>query len=115
MKKIISSIENALTKAEAKIGRPAVATIRRDVVNRAIERGEFEELILAYSYSEGTDTEVQNKLATAEPLLQRFGWGLRPDCWVDPKIHLINGKECYEISIRFHSNLSYDMYVPVAV
>ena len=74
--KILKSIENALAKREAKIGRPAIATIRRDVVQKAIERGEFEQIILAYSHTDDFSYDVENKIVTSESLLKRFGLAL---------------------------------------
>jgi hypothetical protein len=116
--KIRQSIENALAKAKEKRGVATVATIRRDVVERAIKREEFESIKCAYHYTDDYLWDMvnefgQKKSVSAEALLKKFGW-TKPDCWVDPKTKEINGKKCYEISISFHSNLAYDMYVPVA-
>jgi hypothetical protein len=116
--KIRKSIESALAKRQAKVGRPAVATIRRDVVKRAIERGEFELIKCAYHYTDDYLSDYANgynegKVVSGEYMLKHFDWPY-PDCWVDPKLKEINGKQCYEISISIHSNLAYDMYVPIA-
>ncbi|MGM1416374.1 hypothetical protein ACS2BX_26030 [Bacillus cereus group sp. BceL300] len=114
--KIRQSIEKALTKAKEKRGVATVATVRHDVVRRAIERGEFELIKCAYHYTDDylhdyANNYNQNQPVSGESIVKRW-W--HPDCWVDPKTKEINGKQCYEISISFHSNLAYDMYVPVS-
>lgn len=115
--KILKSIENALAKAEAKRGKATVATIRQDTVRKAIEREEFELIKCAYSLTDDYAWDNANefgwkKHVTKETMAREYSI-LTPSCWVSPKIFTINGKECYEISISFHSNLSYDMYVPL--
>ncbi len=116
--KILKTIENALTKAEQKRGRASVATIRQDTVRKAIERGEFELIKCAYHYTDDYAWDYANnngfKASVSKEGMAREFSILTPSCWVDPKIHIINGKECYEVSISFHSNLAYDMYVPVS-
>ncbi|MEX3625064.1 hypothetical protein [Viridibacillus arvi] len=116
--KIIKSIENALTKAEQKSGMASVATVRQDTVRKAIERGEFEKIKCAYHLTDDYAWDNANNFGwkrnvTQETMAKEFSI-LTPSCWVSPKKIDIDGKECYEISISFHSNLSYDMYVPVA-
>jgi hypothetical protein len=112
--KIRKSIENAIKKSG---GKRIFATIRQDVVKRAIERGEFLKLKRAYRYTDDYAWDAENNFGRGwvgkEVLLQEYEW-LNPSCWVDKKIHTIDGVDCYEISIMFHSNLAYDMYVPVA-
>jgi len=115
--KILKSITNALTKAEEKRGVASVATVRQDVVRRAIEREEFELIKCAYHLTDDYAWDAVNnfghdKNVTKEYMMKEYSI-LTPSCWVDPKLHEINGIQCYEISISFHSNLSYDMYVPV--
>jgi hypothetical protein len=115
--KIIKSIENALTKAEAKRGTPTVATVRQDTVRKAIERGEFELIKCAYDMTDDYAWDAVNnfgwkKRVSKETMAREYSI-LTPSCWVDPKTHTVNDIECYEISISFHSNLAYDMYVPV--
>lgn len=115
--KILKSITNALTKAEEKRGVASVATVRQDVVRRAIEREEFELIKCAYHLTDDYAWDAVNnfghdKNVTKEYMEKEYSI-LTPSCWVDPKLHEINGVQCYEISISFHSNLSYDMYVPV--
>lgn len=116
--KILKSIENALAKAEAKRGRPTVATVRQDTVRKAIERGEFEKIKCAYHYTDdyaldSANNFGQDKDVTQETMAWEFNI-LTPSCWVSPSTKTINGKNCYEVSISFHSNLTYDMYVPVS-
>jgi len=109
--KVLKSIEKALAK------RPGyTATIRQDVVRRAIERGEFERIKCAYSYTDDYAWDSANnhgykESVSKEAMLSEYSI-LTPACWVDPKPHEVNGKQCYEVSIMFHSNLHYDMYVP---
>lgn len=117
MKKIIKSIENTLAKTEAKRGRPSASTIRQDTVRKVIERGEFLNIKCAYHMTDDYAWDNANDhgfkaSVSKETMLREFSI-LTPSCWVDPKLHEINGKKCYEISISFHSNLAYDMYVPV--
>jgi hypothetical protein len=116
--KILKSIESALVKAEEKRGAKVVATLRQDVVRRAIERGEFENIKCAYHMTDDYAWDNANdhgyKKSVSKETMAREYSILTPSCWVSPKIFDINGKECYEISISFHSNLAYDMYVPVS-
>ncbi|KEK23855.1 hypothetical protein [Bacillus gaemokensis] len=113
MKKIIKSITNALAKAQEK--NRGVATLRYDVVKRAIEREEFEKMICAYHYTDDYVWDSVNNFGqgevSKESLLQKFGW-LTPSCWVQVKD--IEGKKYYEVSVSFHSNLAYDLFIPVA-
>ncbi|WP_324655086.1 hypothetical protein [Bacillus paranthracis] len=115
--KIVKSIVNALTKAEAKRGVASVATVRQDTVRKAIERGEFEKIKCAYSMTDDYAWDAVNnngwKDNVGQETMAREYSILTPSCWVSPKKFIINGIECYEISISFHSNLAYDMYVPV--
>jgi hypothetical protein len=115
--KILKSIENALTKAEQKRGRACVATIRQDTVRKAIEREEFEKIKCAYHYTDDYAWDNENNFGHKDSVsiktMMREYSILTPSCWVDPKTHMINGKECYVISISFHGNLAYDMYVPL--
>lgn len=115
--KIRKSIENALAKAKEKSGVPCVATVRQDTVRKAIERGEFEKIKCAYDLTDDYAWDAANefgwkKSVTKETMAREYSI-LTPSCWVSPKTFEVNGKECYEISISFHSNLAYDMYVPV--
>ena len=114
--RILKSIENAKARAEKK-GRKWGSTIRQDVVRRAIERGEFEALECKYSYTDDYlwDNAVNfgRRFVTAERMLREYSI-LTPSCWINGEKKNINGKECYEVTINFHSNLSYAMYVPVA-
>jgi hypothetical protein len=115
--KILKSIEKALAKTEAKRGRPSVATIRQDTVRKAIERGEYKRIRCAYHYTDdyawdAVNNHGQRDIVSKEAMLSEYSI-LTPSCWVDPKLHEINGEKCYEVSISFHSNLAYDMYVPV--
>lgn len=116
--KIVKSITNALAKKEEKVGFASTATIRQDVVRKAIERGEFEKIKCAYHMTDDYAWDNANdhgfKDSVSKEAMAREFSILTPSCWVAPKIHTINGKECYEISISFHSNLAYDMYVPVS-
>jgi hypothetical protein len=116
--KIRKSIESALDKAKEKRGTATVATIRQDVVRKAIERGEFEKIKCAYSYTDDYAWDAVNDHGHKDSVSQEtMAWEYRvltPSCWVSPKLFEINGKQCYEISISFHSNLAYDMYVPIA-
>ncbi|MED3976077.1 hypothetical protein P4639_22025 [Priestia megaterium] len=105
--KIIKSIEKVLPKKSS--------TIRQDVVRRAIERGEFELIKCAYHLTDDYAWDAVNnfgydKKVSKEYMLKEYSI-LTPSCWISGK-KLINGKMCYEISISFHSNLAYDMYVP---
>jgi hypothetical protein len=116
--KIRQSIENALAKVKEKRGTATVATVRQDVVRRAIEREEFELIKCAYSYTDDYAWDNANdfghkKSVSTKTMLWEYSI-LTPSCWVSPQLFEINGKQCYEISISFHSNLAYDMYVPVA-
>ncbi|HDR8453991.1 TPA: hypothetical protein QC364_000783 [Bacillus cereus] len=115
--KIVKSIVNALTKAEEKRGVASVATVRQDTVRKAIERGEFEKIKCAYSMTDDYAWDAVNnngwKDNVSQETMAREYSILTPSCWVSPKKFIINGIECYEISISFHSNLAYDMYVPV--
>jgi hypothetical protein len=117
--KILKSIENALAKAKEKRGFEAVATVRQDTVRKAIERGEFEKIKCAYhmtdDYAWDNANDFGYKEGVSKEVMLKGYRVLTPSCWVDPKLHEINGKKCYEISISFHSNLAYDMYVPVEV
>jgi hypothetical protein len=115
--KILKSITNALTKAEEKRGQVSVATVRQDVVRRAIERGEFELIKCAYHMTDDYAWDAVNnfgydKDVTKESMAKEYSI-LTPSCWVDPVAKRINGIDCYEVSIQFHSNLAYDMYVPI--
>lgn len=115
--KIRKSIENALTKSEAKAGRKVSATVRQDTIRKAIERGEFELIKCAYHLTDDYAWDAFNEFGwknkiTQETMAREYSI-LTPSCWVDPRIKNINGKDCYEVSISFHSNLAYDMYVPV--
>ncbi|HDR8003413.1 hypothetical protein OWP19_23485 [Bacillus cereus] len=116
--KIRQSIEKALTKAREKRGVATVATVRQDTVRKAIERGEFEKIKCAYSMTDDYAWDAVNnngwKDNVSQETMAREYSILTPSCWVSPKKFIINGKECYEISISFHSNLAYDMYVPVS-
>lgn len=117
MKKILASITNALTKAEQKRGVATVATLRQDTVRKAIERGEFEVIRCAYHMTDdyawdNVNNFGQKDSVSAKAMLREYSI-LTPSCWVSPKLFERNGKKCYEISINFHSNLAYDMYVPV--
>lgn len=113
MKKIIKSIKNALAKAQEK--NRGVATLRYDVVKRAVERGEFEKIICAYHLTDDYVRDNVNNFGrgekSKESLLQYFGW-LKPSCWV--QVREKDGKKYYEISVEFHSNLAYDVIVPMA-
>ncbi len=116
--KILKSIENALAKKMTKTGVATVATVRQDTVRKAIERGEFEKIKCAYHMTDDYAWDAVNNFGqreiSKEGMLREFSI-LTPSCWVDPRLREINGKKCYEISISFHSNLAYDMYVPVEV
>lgn len=113
MKKIIKSIKNALAKAQEK--NRGVATLRYDVVKRAVERGEFEKIICAYHLTDDYVRDNVNNFGrgekSKESLLQYFGW-LKPSCWV--QVREKDEKKYYEISVEFHSNLAYDVIVPMA-
>lgn len=115
MKKFIQSITKALAKAQAKNPSRGVATLRYDVVKRAIERGDFEKIICAFHYTDDYVWDNVNNFGrgevSKEVLLQRFNV-LTPSCWVQVKD--IKGKKYYEVSVSFHSNLAYDVLVPVA-
>jgi hypothetical protein len=116
--KIRQSIEKALVKTQEKRGTASVATIRQDTVRKAIERGEFELIKCSYSYTDDYAWDAANNFGRdASASQKQMAWEfsiLTPSCWVDPRPRTINGKQCYEISISFHSNLAYDMYVPIA-
>lgn len=113
--RILKSIENALSKA--KESRRS-ATLRQDVVRRAVERGEFKGIRCAFYYTDDYVWDEVNNYGRGEvsgaTILNKYNI-IRPSCWVDKKTVNVRGVECYEISIMFHSNLSYDMYVPVSV
>lgn len=116
MKKIINSIQKVLAKIEGIENRYS-ATIRQDVVRRAIERGEFLKIKCAYHYTDDYAWDAVNNhgkkdSVSQETMLHEYSI-LTPSCWVDKKIHTIDGVDCYEISVNFHQNLAYDMYVPV--
>jgi hypothetical protein len=115
--KIRESIEKALAKTEAKRGMACVATLRQDVVRRAIERGEYKLIKCAYHYTDDYAWDAQNdhgyKASVSKTAMLSEYSILTPSCWVDPKLHEVNGEKCYEVSISFHSNLAYDMYVPL--
>lgn len=116
--KILKSIENVLAKAEAKRGCPTTATVRQDTVRKAIERGEFEKIKCAYSMTDdyawdNSNDHGRRDSVSQETMSHEFSI-LTPSCWVSPNTKEINGKDCYEITISFHSNLAYDMYVPVS-
>lgn len=115
--KIRQSIEKAIKRAEEKGKNWIGATIRQDVVKRAIERGEFERIECAYHYTDDYAWDYANNFGkgevTAKHILDKYEI-FKPTCWVDREKKNVNGKECYVISILFYSNLSYDMYVPVA-
>jgi hypothetical protein len=106
--KILKSIENALAKGKK--------TIRQDTVKKAIERGEFEMITCAFHLTDDYALDASRNFGrgqvSAEYMMREYSI-LTPSCWISGKKN-INGKECHEISIMFHSNLSYDMYVPVA-
>lgn len=104
--KILKTIENVLAKKELKVGHPAVATIRKDTLKKSLERGEFHKIILVFNH------DTQNKVSDSEAVLYNYSIGLSPDCWVQPNTKIIDGVECYEINISFHSNLAYNVYVP---
>ncbi|HFK1435118.1 TPA: hypothetical protein ACGXNJ_005272 [Bacillus cereus] len=116
--KIVKSILNALNKRAEKAGeknlKKVTATIRYDIVKRAIERGEFKRIECAYSYTDDylydNATNFGKGAVSAERMLREFRT-LTPSCWV--RIKEKDGKEYYEISISFHSNLAYDMIVPM--
>jgi hypothetical protein len=114
--KIRQSIEKSIKRTEGKRKNWMCATIRQDVVRRAIERGEFEKLECAYHYTDDYAWDNANNFGkgevSAKHMLEKYEI-LKPTCWVDREKKIVNGKECYVISILFHSNLSYDMYVPV--
>lgn len=112
--KILKTIESALEKKALKVGSPAIATIRQDMVKKALDRDEYQKIILAYSHSDDSIYDMENKTSSKEAVLQKYGYGLKPECWVQPSTKIIDGVECYEVSISFHSNLAYDMYVPKA-
>lgn len=117
MKKIINSIQKALAKIEGKENRYS-ATVRQDVVRRAIERGEFLKIKCAYHYTDDYAWDAVNNhgkkdSVSKETMLREYSI-LTPSCWVDKKTHMIDGVECYEVSISFHQNLAYDMYVPLS-
>lgn len=115
--RILKSIENALTKAEAKRGQATVATVRQDTVRKAIERGEYLRIKCAYHYTDDYAWDDATGFGRKDSVSQEaILWEysiLTPSCWVKPKPRTIDGVECYEISISFHSNLLYNMYVPV--
>ncbi|PEF30398.1 hypothetical protein CON39_12065 [Bacillus thuringiensis] len=115
MKKFIQSITKALAKVQEKDSSRGVATLRYDVVKRAVERGDFEKIICAYHHTDDYVWDNANNFgqgeASKESLLQYFGW-LKPSCWVQVKD--IKGKKYYEVTVSFHSNLAYDVLVPVA-
>jgi hypothetical protein len=115
--KIRKSIEKALAKVKEKRGRACVATLRQDVVRRAIERGEFHRIRCAYHYTDdyawdAVNNNGQRDIVSKEAMLREYSI-LTPSCWVDPKPKEFAGKLYYEVSISFHSNLAYDMYVPL--
>lgn len=106
--KIRQSIENAKKKNKS--------TIRQDVVKRAIERGEFERIECSYRYTDDYVYDMVNDYGAGqvskETMLREYSI-LRPSCWLSG-VKTVNGKECYRIVVNFHSNLSYDMFVPTA-
>lgn len=110
--KILKTIENALAKKELKVGHPAIATIRQDVMKKSLDRGEFHKIILAYSHSDDSIYDIDNKVSSKESVLQKYDYGMKPECWVQPTTKIIDDVECYEVSISFHSNLAYDVYIP---
>ncbi|MFJ8247331.1 hypothetical protein [Peribacillus asahii] len=118
--KIIKSITNALTKAKEKVGVETFATVRRDTVRKAIERGEFEIIKCKYErsqplsgWSDFLDFKWPESISK-EKMIKEYDNGIfNPRCEVSPALIDINEKKCYEISISFHIQLVYSMYVPV--
>jgi hypothetical protein len=110
--KIRKSIENVINKGKM--------TIRQDTVRKAIERGEFELIKCAFHLTDDYAWDAVNdhgykSSVSKETMLREYSI-LTPKCWISSHNRTveINGKECYEVNISFHSNLIYDMYVPVA-
>ena len=114
--KIRKNIENARAKAIAK-GKKYATTIRQDTVRRAIERGEFRNLYCEYhmtdDYRYDADLNFGKGFVSKETLLREYSI-LTPSCWIDWNTVTMGDAECYRITLSFHSNLSYSMYVPVA-
>ena len=111
--KIRNSIERIIAKSEEK---KVFGTIRQDTVRKAIEANEFTALFCNFSYTDDYAYDNANNFGegqvSAQTLLKTYRV-LRPSCWVRG-IKKIKGQDNYEITIQFHSNLSYSMYVPVA-
>lgn len=114
--KIRKNIENARAKAIEK-GKKYATTIRQDTIRRAIERGEFKAIYCDYhmtdDYRYDAELNFGRGYVSKEIMLREYSI-LTPSCWIDWNTKELNGEECYRITINFHSNLSYSMYVPVA-
>lgn len=111
--KIRKSIENVIKKSAE---RKCFGILRQDIVRRAIENGEFETLECSYRYTDDyawdSATDFGAGQVSKKAILDTYQY-LKPSCWLRGQSE-INGKQCYEINIQFHSNLSYSMHVPVA-
>lgn len=84
------------------------ATVRNDYIRKAIIRDEFYSIQLAYDESYQS---VYPSESTKESILAAFD-RVRPKCWISG-IKVINRIECIQVSVMFHSNLAYDLYVAV--
>ncbi|PGP20948.1 hypothetical protein COA01_15525 [Bacillus cereus] len=111
MKKFIQSIENAIKAGEKKRPNYSSHTIRQDVVKRALERGAFLKAKCRFSYTDDYAWDNANN----------FGKGEVSGETIVDKMNFVGADRCsvkkeenhYEISISIHSNLVYDVYVPL--
>lgn len=111
MKKFIQSIENAIKAGEKKHPNYSSHTIRQDVVKRALERGAFLKAKCRFSYTDDYAWDNANN----------FGKGEVSGETIVDKMNFVGADRCsvkkeenhYEISISIHSNLVYDVYVPL--
>ncbi|MEJ1517638.1 hypothetical protein R3O67_30955 [Bacillus cereus] len=111
MKKFIQSIENAIKAGEKKHPNYSSHTIRQDIVKRALERGAFLKAKCRFYYTDDYAWDNANN----------FGKGEVSGETIVDKMNFVGADRCsvkkeethYEISISIHSNLVYDVYVPL--
>ncbi|MCU7667556.1 hypothetical protein [Bacillus thuringiensis] len=111
MKKFIQSIENAIKAGEKKHPNYSSHTIRQDVVKRALERGAFLKAKCRFSYTDDyawdNATNCGKGEVSGETIVDKMNFVGADRCSVRKE------ETQYEISIRIHSNLVYDVYVPL--
>lgn len=83
------------------------STIRNDYILKAIKRDEFYSIQLAYDDSNSINPNQSHK----ESILAAFD-RVRPKCWISGT-KFINKVDCIQVSVMFHSNLAYDLYVAI--